>query len=235
MELQNFIQRLKELQKHAGSGTQIVQVLVESHGSLGGRKSVPIKDIQLGFDWESGRVLLTAEQVLTNISSDDVAAIVASKNKAQSWHSYQQHKQYAADNKMLQERVTELEAKLVRTQIAAYTLCDAVEDLNDLDELYEATTEARELLRKDADSGEAVDAAIDLFEPVVQSNQTNTVEDQIVDFLKFPATVREIKAALKLTDAEFSPPFNRLTTQGRIKRHKHNKRQWVDAKHFGRC
>lgn len=170
MELQNFIQRLKELQKHAGSGAQIVQVLVESHGSLGGRKSVPIKDIQLGFDWESGRVLLTAEQVLTNISSDDVAAIVASKNKAQSWHSYQQHKQYAADKKMLQERVTELEAKLVRTQIAAYTLCDAVEGMNDLDELYEATTEARDLLRNDAGSGEAVDAEIALFEPVEQSN-----------------------------------------------------------------
>ena len=72
-----------------------VRIVVHAPGSLGGTPSVGLsgRGIQVGFDWDHGKLLLSPEVPLTRLTPEDVAAIHESVKKGQSWHAYQAHKQ----------------------------------------------------------------------------------------------------------------------------------------------
>lgn len=71
-----------------------VRIVVHAPGSLGGTPSVGLsgRGIQVGFDWDHGKLLLNPEVPLTRLTPEDVAAIHESVKKGQSWHAYQAHK-----------------------------------------------------------------------------------------------------------------------------------------------
>ncbi|MDT3718484.1 hypothetical protein [Pseudomonas oryzihabitans] len=71
-----------------------VRIVVHAPGSIGGTPSVPLSNrgIQVGFDWDHGKLLLYPEVPLTRLTPEDVAAIHESVKKGQSWHAYQAHK-----------------------------------------------------------------------------------------------------------------------------------------------
>lgn len=132
MNLDIFIERLLRIKQLAGNKEHIVGVVTESSYTIGGRKTVAIKDVQAGFDWEHGKILLMPQDTLTALSVEDVSAIVESKKNGQSWHSYQQHKKHEDVKRQLEKRVLDLESALAATRTAAETLCDAVENMDDL-------------------------------------------------------------------------------------------------------
>lgn len=71
-----------------------LRIVVHAPGSLGGTPSVGLsgRGIQVGFDWDNGKLLLTPEVPLTRLTPEDVAAIHESVKKGQSWHAYEAHK-----------------------------------------------------------------------------------------------------------------------------------------------
>lgn len=90
----------------ATHGDAEVLVCVQSQGELRGHTpAVAVTDAHAGFDWDSGRVLLSTKNPLIALSADEVAAILKSVRAGQSWHAYQAHKS-------LRERIRELEAQL---------------------------------------------------------------------------------------------------------------------------
>lgn len=78
---------------------------IQSEGGLGGTPAVPVTGIHAGFDWDSGKVLISTERALTGLSAEDVEAIRTSVRQGSSWHAYQA-------NKQLRERIAELEREL---------------------------------------------------------------------------------------------------------------------------
>ncbi|AXH72341.1 MAG: pmgU domain protein [Caudoviricetes sp.] len=71
-----------------------VRVVVHAPGSLGGTPSVGLSErgIQVGFDWDNGKLLLNPEVPLTRLTPEDVAAIHESVKEGQSWHAYEAHR-----------------------------------------------------------------------------------------------------------------------------------------------
>lgn len=71
-----------------------VRIVVHAPGSIGGTPSVSLSErgVQVGFDWDHGKLLLYPEVPLTRLTPEDVAAIHESVKKGQSWHAYQAHK-----------------------------------------------------------------------------------------------------------------------------------------------
>ena len=88
------------------------RIVVQSQGSVGGTPTVAVSRVQVGFDWDNGKLLIYPEQALTTLTPDDVAAIRESVSKGGSWHAYQQYKKQA-------ERIKALEAELAAAQSAA--------------------------------------------------------------------------------------------------------------------
>ena len=89
----------------AQGGDPELLVTIQSEGGLGGTPSVAVTGIHAGFDWDSGKVLISTERALTGLSAEDVEAIRASVRQGGSWHAYQAHKR-------LRERIAELERQL---------------------------------------------------------------------------------------------------------------------------
>ena len=63
----------------ATHGDADVLVCVQSQGELRGHTpAVAVTDAHAGFDWDSGRVLLSTENPLVALSADEVSAILKS-------------------------------------------------------------------------------------------------------------------------------------------------------------
>lgn len=112
MKLDVLIERLVRIKQLAGNKEHTVGVETESSYTIGGRKTVAIKSVSAGFDWESGKVLLAPQSTLTDLSPEEVSAIVESKKNGQSWHSYQQHKKHEELKCKLEKRILDLESVL---------------------------------------------------------------------------------------------------------------------------
>lgn len=94
-------------------------VCVFRPGAIGGTPVSRIVNMAAGFDWDSSLMLLTPEQPLTTLTSDDVAAIRTSAKAGQSWHAYQAHKRSA-------EQIKELKKKIVALTAERTHLLDAI-------------------------------------------------------------------------------------------------------------
>lgn len=67
-------------------------IVVTSQGSIGGTPCVEVQNIQAGFDWDHGKLMIYPAQPLTTLTSEDVADIRKSVAGGQSWHAYQAQK-----------------------------------------------------------------------------------------------------------------------------------------------
>jgi|GEM_PF-1979442 hypothetical protein len=74
-----------------------VVVSIFSPGTVGAHPSVSVKDLNVGFDWDAGRVVLTTETPLCALTSDQVEDITKSVRAGQSWHAYQREKAHKAE------------------------------------------------------------------------------------------------------------------------------------------
>jgi len=109
MKLSEALPRLERIGAHGGDPDLVVTV--QSEGGLGGTAAVAVTGIHAGFDWDSGKVLISTERALTGLSDADVEAIRASVRRGGSWHAYQAHKR-------LRERIAELERQLSEARAA---------------------------------------------------------------------------------------------------------------------
>ena len=103
MKLSEALPLLERIGSRGGDPELLV--VVQSEGGIGGTPAVPVTGIHAGFDWDSGKVLISTERALTGLSAADVEAIRASVRQGSSWHAYQA-------NKQLRERIAELERQL---------------------------------------------------------------------------------------------------------------------------
>ncbi len=99
-EALSFLERIR-----LRGGDPELLVMVQSEGGLGGTPAVAVTGIHAGFDWDSGKVLISTASALTGLSAEDVEAIRTSVRQGSSWHAYQA-------NKQLRERIAELERQL---------------------------------------------------------------------------------------------------------------------------
>ncbi len=74
-----------------------VVVSVFSPGTAGPHPCIPVRDVYMGFDWDSGKLIIHPEQPLTALTPEQVADITDSVRKGQSWHAYQQHKAHRVE------------------------------------------------------------------------------------------------------------------------------------------
>lgn len=119
MNTQEAIQQLQRIAGQSRGRSLKLCVQVFRPGSLGGTPCVAIKDIQSGFDWDAGKVLLTTEVNLTTLSPEDMEAIHESTRKGQSWHAYQAHKEMKEKLEAAEGLVDSLQAeiKALRAQL----------------------------------------------------------------------------------------------------------------------
>jgi hypothetical protein len=87
-------------------------VVVQSQGSIGGTPHVEVGNVQAGFDWDSGKMMVYPDTPLTTLSAEDVAAIRESVSKGQSWHAYQAYKTQKAAQKAVESQRDDLLADL---------------------------------------------------------------------------------------------------------------------------
>lgn len=79
-------------------------------GTVGGTPCVEVKQMDVGIDWDKGKVIIDVEMPLTTLSPEDVAAIRESVKKGQSWHAYQSHIKHTEKIKALEAEVKRLTA-----------------------------------------------------------------------------------------------------------------------------
>lgn len=108
MFLKEVFERILRLFKN--SPNLELRIVVQSQGSVGGTPSVAVSNVQAGFDWDSGKLLIYPEQVLTALTPEDIAAIRESVSRGQSWHAYQQYKKQAERIKALEQELAALRA-----------------------------------------------------------------------------------------------------------------------------
>jgi hypothetical protein len=91
--LDQFLDRLARMPGMRSAETRLT-VRIANPGGLSGSHTVSVVDAHLGFDWEARQLVLQPALPLTTLSADDVEAIRKSAAGGQSWHAYQQHKDY---------------------------------------------------------------------------------------------------------------------------------------------
>lgn len=106
MLLKELISKLEYL----SDDTQVV-IQTYSPGRIGGSPCVNIKNVNVGFDWDQGKVFLTPETPLTVLSTDDIVAIRESVSKSQSWHSFQELNKLKGRIHKLEKELAELRNK----------------------------------------------------------------------------------------------------------------------------
>ncbi|HBE3267845.1 hypothetical protein [Escherichia coli] len=95
-----------------------VMIVVHSPGRIGSTPSVEVQSIQVGFDWDAGKVLIFPAQPLTTLTPEQITDITDSVRKGQSWHAYQEYKKHKEQLGKLsieldaaRRRITELESE----------------------------------------------------------------------------------------------------------------------------
>jgi hypothetical protein len=112
MELTEAIDWLTAVQSSRPRRECKLFVKVLNPGSVGGTPCVEVTQVNAGFDWDAGKVLLSTDAPLTRLTPEDVAAIHKSAKESQSWHAFQSYKKQAARIKELEDDLAAARAKL---------------------------------------------------------------------------------------------------------------------------
>ncbi|HGT7467632.1 TPA: ead/Ea22-like family protein [Escherichia coli] len=117
-----------------------VTIVVHSPGSIGSTPSVEVQSIHVGFDWDSGKVLIFPSQPLTTLTPEQITDITDSVRKGQSWHAYQEYKKHQEQLEKLsieldaaKQRIAELETNLAALAVENAGIKSAIPQLRDID------------------------------------------------------------------------------------------------------
>lgn len=104
---------LEQLNAIADSrGTDGLRLVIRKFnpGAMTGHQTTEVHGIFAGFDHEQGRVIFEPAQPLTELSPDEVAAIMKSVREGHSWHAYER-------DRKTRERITALEAEVADLKV----------------------------------------------------------------------------------------------------------------------
>lgn len=111
MELKSAAELLQRMADSSGNQYRDVYLSVRifKPGTIGGTPCVPVKQLDQGFDWDAGRVLITPDVELTTLTAEEVADIRKSVADGQSWHAHQVQKKLRDERDELRAKVEDLE------------------------------------------------------------------------------------------------------------------------------
>ena len=107
LELHDQSRRLIEINSrgYSGKATEDLQIVipVARYGSIGGRSCVTIKSIDIGFDWDNGKIFLVPEKELREIDINEFEQMKKSCEKF-GWEMY--------ENRNLKSEIVKLKRKI---------------------------------------------------------------------------------------------------------------------------
>ena len=71
MKLHEFRRLIDLIDNHTSHDDYEVVVKLKSNGTIGGSTTSPVKNVIQGFDFDSGKIIITTEDILTNTSADN--------------------------------------------------------------------------------------------------------------------------------------------------------------------
>ena len=74
-------------------------------GGLTAHQTVDVKGIHPGIDWEGSQVVIEPVRPLTELTPEQVEAVMQSVRMGSSWHAYEREKKYRAKFKELADAV----------------------------------------------------------------------------------------------------------------------------------
>lgn len=102
-DIKNFIESLP-IDKLEGN----VEIVVMSQGSIGPTPTVKINNIQLGFDWDNGKILIFADSPIVKLTPEDLDAVKKSLSQAYSYHTSKVVMPLMKENKEMKAFITSL-------------------------------------------------------------------------------------------------------------------------------
>jgi hypothetical protein len=108
-ELKEQVDWLYESQSrrtHQGPETVTVSIVVKTVGTVGGTPGVGVKNMQVGFDWDNGKLMIFPEKDLRSIESDELERL-RKANEKEGWAQYE-NVTLKRENKKLKEEVLNL-------------------------------------------------------------------------------------------------------------------------------
>jgi hypothetical protein len=87
-------------------------VAINNPGGLSAHQTVEVEAMYSGFDWTAGQIIVRPTQPVSMLTPEQVAAVVESVRKGNSWHAYQRDRKSHARIKELEEELRGLRASL---------------------------------------------------------------------------------------------------------------------------
>lgn len=104
-ELKELVEQTEQQAVRQRLNLEDVQVVIASHkvGLIGGTPNTNIKSINLGFDWDTGKLIIYPEQTLREIDRDEIKTLNDNYEEL-SWSKYKIDK-IVKENKKLKEQL----------------------------------------------------------------------------------------------------------------------------------
>lgn len=105
MPLNVALERLRAIRDCTLGREMRLAIRKSNPGGMSGHQTTDVVSLHAGIDWEGGRVIITPAAPLTELTQEQVDAIMTSVRKGSSWHAYQREEK-------LRARIKDLKAKL---------------------------------------------------------------------------------------------------------------------------
>ena len=104
LELKELVEQMEQQSIRQRFNLEDIQVVIATHkvGLSGGTPNTNIKRIDLGFDWDRGKLIIYPEQTLREIDRDEIKAL-RGKYEELGWSKYKIDK-IVKENKKLKEQ-----------------------------------------------------------------------------------------------------------------------------------
>lgn len=119
MKIEDAIAALTDMAARQPNREQTLVVTVLSPGKIGSSPCVTVTDMHAGFDWNSGKILLSTDKQLTVLSPEDVAAIHKSAKDGQSWHAFKRYERQANEIQVLKNEIATLKGVTIDSKTKA--------------------------------------------------------------------------------------------------------------------
>lgn len=105
LELKKLVELFEQQAARQHMNLEDIQVVIASHkiGMLGGTPSTSVKSINLGFDWDKGKLIISPENILREIDRDEIK-MLRDKYEELSWKKSRIDR-IVKENKRLKEQL----------------------------------------------------------------------------------------------------------------------------------
>ena len=109
MPLNVALEQLRTIRDRSLGREMRLTIRKSNPGGLSGHQTTDVVSLHRGIDWEGGQVIITPAAPLTELTQEQVDAIMTSVRKGGSWHAYQREEKLRARIKELEDRIEGLE------------------------------------------------------------------------------------------------------------------------------